>query len=291
MASNETSSIVRYIKWKLKREPEIWKLPAALLPKDYQDPGPEEIQNFIINSPDLSPQLKIRLIDAQEAVNKYRIEKNPDSTPANQSAVARKLTSAIFRCLRNIILRTKDDKHREVAKNHYYARFTELDENRIKEGIRRGHLYSINTSNNMNFPTSKAGLKQSISKLNVLSDEIIRGMLPNYIHSFDALHMQNVVLELDKKRIQDIWAVHDSFGVHACDIDKLREIVNRTFVEIHQDPIQVHLKRIVELNRSILEPKFVDNYIAKIDKEIEEINRLPNNDWIDDVLHANYLIS
>ena len=74
---------------------------------------------------------------------------------------------------------------------------------------------------------------------------------------------KNVVLELDKKGKQDIWAVHDSFGVHACDIDKLREIVNRTFVEIHQDPIQVHLKRIVELNRSILEPKFVDNYIAR----------------------------
>ena len=71
----------------------------------------------------------------------------------------------------------------------------------------------------------------------------------------------------------------------------LREIVNRTFVEIHQDPIQVHLKRIVELNRSILEPKFADNYIAKIDKEIEQINRLPNNDWINDVLHSNYLIS
>ena len=67
--------------------------------------------------------------------------------------------------------------------------------------------------------------------------------------------------------------------------------MNRTFIEIHQDPIQVHLKRIVELNRSILEPKFVDNYIAKIDKEIEEINSSPNNDWINDVQHSNYLIS
>ena len=95
-------------------------------------------------------------------------------------------------------------------------------------------------------------------------------MLPNYIHSFDALHMQNVVLELDKNGKHDIWAVHDSFGVHACDIDELREIVNRTFVEIHQDPIQVHLKRIVELNRSILKPEFVDKYIAKIDKKLRK---------------------
>ena len=116
-----------------------------------------------------------------------------------------------------------------------------------------------------------------------MSEEIILGMLPNYIHSFDALHMQNVVLELDKNGKQDIWAVHDSFGVHACDIDDLRDIVRETFIEIHQDPIQVHLKRIVELNRSILEPKFVDKYIVEIDKEIEEINSSPNNDWINDV--------
>tara|TARA_B100000287_G_C20029631_1_gene541926 strand:- start:80 stop:511 length:432 start_codon:yes stop_codon:yes gene_type:complete len=143
----------------------------------------------------------------------------------------------------------------------------------------------------MKFKTDKKGLKEAVNKLRDLSSDIVLGMLPNYIHSFDALHMQNVVLELDKKGIQDIWAVHDSFGVHACDIDMLREIVNRTFVEIHQDPIEVHLKRIVELNRSILEPKFVDNYIAEINKKIEQINSLPNNDWISDVLHANYLIS
>ena len=111
--ANETSSIVRYIKWKLSDERETYKLPTAILSKDYKDPGPEEIQNFIINSPDLSPELKIRLIDAQKAVNKYRIEKNLDSTPANQSAVARKLTSVVFMCLRHIILRTNDDKHRE----------------------------------------------------------------------------------------------------------------------------------------------------------------------------------
>jgi DNA-directed RNA polymerase len=137
----------------------------------------------------------------------------------------------------------------------------------------------------------KTSSKVAVEKIISLSKDIVLGMLPNYIHSFDALHMQNVVLELDKKGIQDIWSVHDSFGVHACDIDDLRDIVRETFVEIHQDPIEVHLKRIVELNRSILEPKFVDDYIAKIDKEIERINSSPNNDWINDVLYSKYLIS
>ena len=194
-------------------------------------------------------------------------------------------------CLRNIILRTKDDNHREIAKNHFYARFIDLPKGRIKEGIKQGNLYSIDTSYNMKFNTRKEGLKQSVKKLRELSQEVVLGMLPNYIHSFDALHMQNVVLELDKKGKQDIWAVHDSFGVHACDIEYLRDIVRETFVEIHQDPIQVHLKRIVELNRSILEPEFVDNYIAKIDKEIELRNSSPTDFKINDVRESKYLIS
>ena len=194
-------------------------------------------------------------------------------------------------CLRNIILRTKDDEHREIAKNHYYARFIDLPKGRIKEGIKQGNLYSIDTSYSMKFKIDKKGLKTAVNTLSALSNDIVLGMLPNYIHSFDALHMQNVVLELDKEGKQDIWAVHDSFGVHACDIDKLIEIVNRTFVEIHQDPIQVHLKRIVELNRSILEPKFVDNYIAEKDKEIERRNSSPNDFMINDVLKSKYLIS
>ena len=289
--ANETSSIVRYIKWKLNKERGMAQLPTAILPKDYKDPGPNEIQNFIINSPDLSPGLLKELRKAQEKVHESRKEKKSSSKSNPQSWQERRLTSRVFMCLRNIILRTKDDEHREVAKNHYYARFIDLPKGRIKEGIKQGNLYSIDTSYSMKFKTDKKGLKTAVNTLRDLSNDIVLGMLPNYIHSFDALHMQNVVLELDKKGIQDIWAVHDSFGVHACDIEKLRDIVRRTFVEIHQDPIEVHLKRIVELNRSILEPEFVDNYIAKIDREIEEINSSPNKDWINDVLHSNYLIS
>ena len=37
--ANETSSIVRYIKWKLKNERGMAHLPTTILPKDYIDPG------------------------------------------------------------------------------------------------------------------------------------------------------------------------------------------------------------------------------------------------------------
>ena len=194
-------------------------------------------------------------------------------------------------CLRSIILRSKDEEHRELAKNHFYARFIDLPKSRVKEEIKQGNQFSLDTSFNMQFSTDKKGLKESVKKLRELSNDIILGMLPNYIHSFDALHMQKVVLELERKGIEDIWAVHDSFGVHPGDIDTLREIVNRTFVEIHKDPIEVHLKRIVELNKSILKKEFVDSYLQEYNNKINEDDSYPVSDWINDVLKARYLIS
>jgi DNA-directed RNA polymerase len=98
--------------------------------------------------------------------------------------------------------------------------------------------------------------------------------------------MQKVILALEKEGIKDFWAVHDSFGVHACHIDKLREIVNQTFVDLHKEPLEHHLKKIIDLNSDILSADFLaDN---------KEQNLLPKNhtnNWINDVLEAEFLIS
>ena len=48
----------------IENERGMAKLPTAILPKRLQDPGPEEIQNFIINSPDLSPESFERTINS-----------------------------------------------------------------------------------------------------------------------------------------------------------------------------------------------------------------------------------
>ena len=134
-------------------------------------------------------------------------------------------------------------------------------------------------------------LKQSITKLHNLSAEIVLGMVPNFIHSFDALHMQNVIIELNKHGIEDIWTIHDSFGVHPCHVEKLRKIVNRTFVELHQEPLDVHLKRIIELNSDILTEEFLTNNEEFIEHFSHQETTSPENDWINKVLGANYLIS
>ena len=61
-------------------------------------------------------------------------------------------------------------------------------------------------------------------------------MAPNFVHSLDAYHMRTVVGELsDAIQPFSFWAVHDAFGVHACDVPAMREVVTRTFQEMHND--------------------------------------------------------
>ena len=55
---------------------------------------------------------------------------------------------------------------------------------------------------------------------------------PNVIHSLDASLLQLVVCKLNKKGIQYIAAVHDSFGVHPCYVDELRDTIRSTAVEM-----------------------------------------------------------
>ena len=56
---------------------------------------------------------------------------------------------------------------------------------------------------------------------------------PNFIHSLDAYHMRESIRRMgsDDNKL-DFWAVHDSFGTHASDVDNLKEIVSSSFGKI-----------------------------------------------------------
>ena len=128
-----------------------------------------------------------------------------------------------------------------------------------------------------------------------MSNDVIRGLVPNFIHSFDAMHMQMIIQELSKNEINDIWAVHDSFGVHACHVEKMRDIVKNTFVELHKDPLDVHIENIRKLNSNILKNKEQKN--AKEDNENKKSgdskDSQNNQDSfsINEVLNSKYMIS
>ena len=59
-------------------------------------------------------------------------------------------------------------------------------------------------------------------------------MTPQFVHSFDAAHMMLTINALRKQKLQHFAVVHDSYAVHACDVDKLNKSLRETFVSIYQ---------------------------------------------------------
>ena len=56
-----------------------------------------------------------------------------------------------------------------------------------------------------------------------------RGVCPNFIHSLDACHMRTAINQF-RTKVEEFgfFAVHDSFGTHACDVEEMRDTVVRT---------------------------------------------------------------
>ena len=66
----------------------------------------------------------------------------------------------------------------------------------------------------------------------------INGIAPNFVHSLDACHLMKTVIGAnDEFSINSFSVVHDSFGTHACDIERLGMILREKFVEIYKEDV------------------------------------------------------
>jgi DNA-directed RNA polymerase len=74
----------------------------------------------------------------------------------------------------------------------------------------------------LNFDTTKIDTRSQAS-----------GVAPNYVHSMDASHLVLCVNACLEAGIEDFSMIHDSFGVHACDVDLLHMILRKTFVDLY----------------------------------------------------------
>ncbi|XP_074280847.1 DNA-directed RNA polymerase 3B, chloroplastic [Silene latifolia] len=59
---------------------------------------------------------------------------------------------------------------------------------------------------------------------------------PNYVHSLDGTHMMMTAVACRDAGLQ-FAGVHDSFWTHACDVDKMNQILREKFVELYNTPI------------------------------------------------------
>jgi hypothetical protein len=71
-------------------------------------------------------------------------------------------------------------------------------------------------------------------KMHVDSEGCKSGSIANFVHSLDAAHMRNVINSMAKNEIDSFWSVHDSFGTHAVNIGKMRDIIKTEFVILHE---------------------------------------------------------
>ena len=60
---------------------------------------------------------------------------------------------------------------------------------------------------------------------------------PNFVHSLDAAHMMLTVNRLHQEGLCHFAMIHDSYGVHACDVDRMHTVLREEFVRIYKEPV------------------------------------------------------
>lgn len=55
-------------------------------------------------------------------------------------------------------------------------------------------------------------------------------IIPNIIHSLDASHLHSIILDAKKKCNHNILSIHDCFGTHPNDMNKLLQRIRKTFI-------------------------------------------------------------
>ncbi|CAN0553331.1 unnamed protein product [Ectocarpus sp. 12 AP-2014] len=59
---------------------------------------------------------------------------------------------------------------------------------------------------------------------------------PNFVHSLDSTHMMMTAIEMDKVGVP-FAAVHDSYWVHAGNVDVMNDKLRQCFVDLYSGPI------------------------------------------------------
>lgn len=87
---------------------------------------------------------------------------------------------------------------------------------------------------------------------------------PNFIHSLDATHMLMTAITCGEMTENPITfaAVHDSYWTHACDVERLRDILRDEFVKMHSQPVMQQLY-----------DEFVERYKDRLVQRIVPIDR------------------
>ena len=95
---------------------------------------------------------------------------------------------------------------------------------------------------------------------------------PNFIHSLDATHMMLSALRCNELGMT-FASIHDSFWTHACDIEKMSEVLRDAFVTMHSEDIVGRLNE--EFTTRYKDHMYLATVIAnsKVGREIEALRK------------------
>jgi len=97
--------------------------------------------------------------------------------------------------------------------------------------------YYVNNSKIIRTKLSNSSMRLNLAEptLQVDKRKQAQGFPSNYIHSFDAAHLQLTLVEANKMGLKQFCIIHDCFGSPAADLDRLIECVKQTFFYIYSD--------------------------------------------------------
>ena len=83
--------------------------------------------------------------------------------------------------------------------------------------------------------------------------DISSGISPNWVHSMDASHMAMVINILNKKGVKSFGAIHDSFSVHAEDVNLLLEVTKEAFIDMYSYDMFNYMARQITKTENMLD--------------------------------------
>jgi len=123
-------------------------------------------------------------------------------------------------------------------------------------GLKITQFYAVSIQNKVSISfknkTKSVILREFTDKMDTRKQ--VNSIIPNIIHSLDASHLMNIInIGLTNVKFPDILTVHDCFGSHPNNIDKLKSLVVSEFVKLYSN--EDFLKK---LNERILQ-NLIDN--------------------------------
>jgi DNA-directed RNA polymerase len=81
-------------------------------------------------------------------------------------------------------------------------------------------------------------LLRSTEKLDTINKlKMTSGIAPNFVHGLDAAHLMETLCLCKDSGINDFMAIHDSYGVHAGNVNTLHTILREAFITVHRIPV------------------------------------------------------